>query len=253
MPDALRVLVTRPAGQARSLCELLSAQGFQPISIPSLVIESLDDPERLQVAADRLDDADLAVFISVNAVQYGLSAVLQLRDWPAGVQLAAVGPSSRDAVEALGLTVDLVPEHDYSSEGLLALPALQDMQGRKVVIFRGTGGRNTLRDSLQARGAEVGYIEIYRRCAPSRSTELQRLLVDHAVDVVTATSNEALQNLFDMAGTDGQPLLQQLPLVIPGSRQADLAARLGFRQGAVLAGHASDAAMLSAVCELAAN
>ena len=76
------------------------------------------------------------------------------------------------------------------------------------------------------------------------------LLKRDALDIVTATSNEALQNLFDMAGPEGQPLLRRLPLVIPGHRQAELAARLGFVQGAVIAGHASDVAMADGVKQL---
>ncbi len=253
MPERLRVLVTRPAAQAQGLCELLDGRGFTAIGIPSLVIEPLDDTSAIEAAAASLDTADLAVFVSANAVQCGLAALLEVRDWPAGMQLATVGPASRAAVEALGLSVDLLPANDYSSEGLLALDELQDMHGQRVVIFRGKGGRNTLHDTLIARGADVDYIEIYRRVCPPESGKLQQLLDDGGIDLVTATSNEALQNLFEMAGAAGQPRLRQLPLVIPGSRQAELAARLGFRQGAVIAGHASDTAMLAAVEELAAG
>lgn len=251
MPERLRVLVTRPAGQAQGLCEQLEAHGFTAIGIPSLEIEPLDDPAAIAAAAELLDTIDLAIFVSVNAVQSGLAEILAIRAWPAGTRLATVGPASRAAVEALGLSVDLAPEHDFSSEGLLALDALRDMHGRRVAIFRGSGGRNTLYDTLQARGAEVEYIQIYHRRCPAESGELQRLLGRNGIDVVTATSNEALQNLYDMAGASGQPQLRQLPLVIPGSRQAELAARLGFLQGAVIAGHAGDAAMLEGVRQLA--
>lgn len=248
MTEPLRVLVTRPAGQAQGLCDLIEAGGARAIHLPAIEILPSNDANALSAVIDSLDRFDLAVFISVNAVTAGLAAILRVRDWPGNVMLATVGPASRAAVEELGLSVDLVPEQVYSSEGLLALDELQSMRGKQVVIFRGNGGRDTLRDTLRARGARVEYVEVYRRARPRESGEaLLQLLQKDGVDVITATSNEALQNLFDMAGPAGQPLLRRIPLVIPGHRQAELAARLGFVQGAVIAGHASDEAMAAGV------
>jgi hypothetical protein len=53
-----------------------------------------------------------------------------------------------------------------------------------------------------------------------------------------------------MAGPEGRPLLCQIPLVIASNCQAELAARLGFMRGAVIAGHASDEAMADGVTQL---
>ncbi len=250
MTEPMRVLVTRPAGQEQALCDLIEAGGARAIHLPAIEILPSDDANALSAVIDSLDRFDLAVFISVNAVTAGLAAILHARDWPGHVMLATVGPASRAAVEEFGLSVDLVPEQVYSSEGLLALDELQAMRGKQVVIFRGNGGRDTLRDTLRARGASVEYVEVYRRACPHESGKLLQLLQQDGVDVITATSNEALQNLFDMAGPAGQPLLRRLPLVIPGHRQAELAARLGFMQGAVIAGHASDEAMAEGVKQL---
>ncbi|MBT8117687.1 MAG: uroporphyrinogen-III synthase [Gammaproteobacteria bacterium] len=253
MGEGLRVLVTRPAGQAQALCELIEAAGARAIHLPAIEILPAQDASAVSEATDTLDQYDLAVFISTNAVNTGLASILRQRSWPAGVALATVGPASQQAVEAMGLAVDLVPERNYSSEGLLALEALQDMHGKRVVIFRGNGGRDTLHDTLRARGASVDYVEVYRRACPQDGSRLQSLLQQGGLDIITATSNETLQNLFDMAGPGYQPLLRNIPLVLAGKRQADLAARLGFTQGAVIAGHASAASMAAAVDELAAS
>jgi uroporphyrinogen-III synthase len=250
MNKPLRVLVTRPAGQAQGLCERIEAAGANAIHLPAIEILPPEDSVPLAAVTDALEQYDLAVFISVNAVQHGLDFILKRRDWPAGTQIAAVGPTSSAAVEQRGLQVDFVPEHEYSSEGLLALDVLQSVRGYRVLIFRGNSGRETLRDTLRARGAQVEYAEVYRRGCPADSAELLRLLQQGELDAVTATSNETLQNLFDMAGPEGQSLLRQLPLVIPGNRQAELAARLGFMQGCVIAGHASDEAMVEGVKQL---
>jgi len=247
MTEPLRVLVTRPAGQSQGLCDLVEAAGARAIRLPAIEILPPADTTGMDRAIEALDQYDLAVFISANAVMSGLAAIQSVRDWPDTLKLATVGPASAAAVASSGLTVDLYPAESYNSEGLLELDELQDMQGRRVVIFRGNAGRDTLRDALKARGAQVEYVEVYRRGCPSDGGKLLQLLQQNALDVITATSNETLQNLYDMAGPDGQPLLRQLPLVIASNRQAALAARLGFSQGAVIAGHASDDAMFAAI------
>jgi len=251
MAEQRRVLVTRPSGQEQGLCELLAAAGFSPVHVPALEITPVADSSTLDALNETLEQYQLAVFVSANAARHGLSGILQRRTWPAQTAIATVGLATAAAVEALGLRVDLVPEHEYSSEGLLALPGLADMRDRRVVILRGTGGRERLRDELVARGAQVDYVEVYARSAPAQGAEsLLELLQGNRLAAVTATSNETLQNLFDMAGPAGQPLLREIPLVLATGRQAALAARLGFQQGAVIAGHASDGAMAAAVRQL---
>ena len=250
----LRVLVTRPAGQADRLCRLLQEAGYAAVQLPTLEIRESDAIESMQALVESLKNYDLAVFISVNAVNHGLEYVLARRDWPQQVKIATVGASSAAALREHGLAPDLVPAHQYNSEALLALDELQDMHGKRVVIMRGNGGREHLRDTLRARGAEVDYVEVYRRVCPETDSQLMRsLLQPGALDVITVTSNETLQNLFTMAGVSGQPQLRSLPLVVASERQAQLAQELGFEHAAVVAENAADAALVEAVKRFAAR
>lgn len=248
-----RILVTRPAAQAKGLCARIAALGGEPVELPAIEIRPPEDTAPLEALVGRLADYDLAVFISVNAVHYGLDFILARRTWPAGLQIAAVGLASNAALERYGLSASLVPEHEYSSEGLLALDELADMHGKRVVILRGNGGRDTVFETLGARGAAVEYVEVYRRARPDADpARMAALFTPGHLDAITVTSNETLQNLYDMAGPAGQPLLRNIPLVVAGPRQAALAAQLGFRQGAVIAGHASDQAMIAGIVQLVA-
>jgi len=242
----LRVLVTRPAGQADRLHDLVAAAGGKPVRLPAIEIHDTLELERLQKVLMQLDSYDLAVFISVNAVDKAMEYCRVLPAWPASVQIATVGMRSAEALEAYGLTVDLVPEHRFNSEALLALPALQDMTGKRVVIFCGNGGRNTLRDTLVKRGANVDYVEVYRRVCPNVEPEsLLHLWQPGLLDVISIASNETLQNLYDMAGAEGQPDLCRLPLVVASQRQAVLAEKLGFSQTPVVAENACDEAIIA--------
>jgi uroporphyrinogen-III synthase len=230
------------------LCRNVEAAGFEAVQLPVLEIREPEHPEALQMLAGRLDTYDLVVFISINAVTHGLDTLLAQRDWPGRVKIATVGASSAAALQAYGLAPDLVPAHQFNSEALLALDELQDMQGKRVAILRGNGGREHLRDTLQARGAVVDYVEVYRRTCPDVDAQhMHALLQPGTLDVVTVTSNESLRNLFAMAGPEGQPRLRALPLVVASDRQALLAQELGFEQAAVVADNATDAALIEAL------
>lgn len=243
-----RVLVTRPAGQADRLCSLIEAAGGEALRLPALEIHELEDTSQLESLVAALESFQLAVFVSVNAVQMGMPFILDRRPWPAGVKLAAVGPTSTRAIEHYGLSVDYVPEHEFSSEGLLALDSLQDMHGKRVVIFRGKGGRSKLYDSLTARGARVDYAEVYQRTCPVIEFQtMLDLLRQGNLDVITVASNESLQNLFHMAGPQGQPLLREKLLLVPGQRQLVLAEQLGFTRTPIVAENASDEAFIDAL------
>lgn len=244
----LRVLVTRPAGQADGLCRLAEEAGYEAVQLATIEIREPVDLAALQTLVGALESYDLAVFISINAVSRGLDYILARRDWPQHVKIATVGASSAAALQEYGLAPDLVPAHRFNSEALLALNALRDMRGKRVVILRGNGGREHLRETLLARGAVVDYVEVYRRACPEVDPQLMRaLLQPGALDVVTATSNETLENLFAMAGEEGQQQLRTLPLIVASERQAQLAQELGFEQPALVAENASDAALVEAL------
>ncbi|MCX7139646.1 MAG: uroporphyrinogen-III synthase, partial [Proteobacteria bacterium] len=161
-----RVVLTRPAGQAAQLAGLIRAAGAEPVLFPTLEILEATDSRPLAALLERLDLFDLAVFISANAVHRGLSQVGARSSWPPGLRVAAVGSASARALHSHGFEAVIVPAQGFDSEALLALPELQDVAGKRVVIFRGDGGRELLGDTLRARGAAVEYAACYRRALP---------------------------------------------------------------------------------------
>ena len=225
---------------------MIEENGWQAERLPAIEIREPENTAVLEALVTRLDEFQLAVFVSVNAVHRGLDFFLSRRDWPETLKIAAVGPTSGSAVEQHGQTVAYIPEQEFSSEGLLALNELQDMHGQRAVIFRGNGGRSKLYDTLTERGAEVEYAEVYsRRCPSADPAAMHRLLEPGYLDIVTAASNETLENLFTMAGETGQLLLKEKLLVVPGQRQVVCAERLGFKQAPLVADNASDEAIIA--------
>lgn len=218
MPEAglngLGVLVTRPEGQAGELCAAIEAAGGRAVRFPVLEIVPRD-PDAVRRDAAQLPVPDIAVFVSANAVRYGL-------DYAAGARIAAVGPATAAAVAAAGRSVDIRSPAGFDSEHLLAVPVLQSVAGLAVRILRGNPGRELLAETLQERGARVDYLPVYARRRPvADAAALSRLQADWTagrIGAVTVMSVESLANLLEMLPEDCRNRLNGTPLVTPAAR-----------------------------------
>ncbi len=225
------IVITRPAGQAAALADMISARGGAPIVFPVLEIRDIEDLRPLNALVDRLDDFALAIFISPNAVNKALNLVSARRTWPAGVPVATVGKSSERELRRHGFTDVIAPQGRFDSEALLELLPAARVAGRRVVIFRGDGGRELLGDTLAARGAVVEYAECYRRGRPEADVApLLKAWARGEVDAVTVSSSEGLANLYDMVGKLGQQWLRRTPVFAPHARIAGIARGLGLER-----------------------
>jgi len=242
------VVVTRPEAQAGPFCKMLEQAGARVTRFPAIEIREPNDPGPLRAALSRLATFDVAVFVSANAVQRVVPEALARGAWPRVLRVAAIGASTARALEALGLPPDIVPESRFDSEALLEADTLQSVQGLRVVIFRGDGGREHLAQTLRSRGAEVIHVEAYRRALPEIDPHpLAAAVKAGTVDAITVTSGESLQNLVKMVGMEAQEGLLQTRLVVGAGRVADKAHELGFRAEIVTAEDPTDAAMFHAV------
>jgi uroporphyrinogen-III synthase len=221
----VHVLVTRPEHQAENLSRLIEQQGGIAVRFPTLEIVSKDDAGQIKATLANLDRFQWVIFISANAVNFALKANSGKIGRSEPVRFAAVGQATAQAMKLAWLPVDLVPEKGYNSEALLAMPQLQQVEGQSVLIVRGEGGREHLAATLRSRGAEVDYLEVYKRVIPKiDSSPVAELLEQHRLDVITVTSAEALQNLSLMLDKKNNKLLSLIPLVVVSDRIRCIAA-----------------------------
>lgn len=231
-----RIVITRPGAQAEALAQLVREAGGEPLCVPAIEILPLADPAPFHDLAGRLASFDLAIFVSRNAVRSAL-ALLRARPggmaWPAALKVATVGQGSREELEREGFAGVIAPAARSDSEALLALPELAPMRGKRVLIFRGEGGRALLGEELARRGASVEYATCYRRVRPA-SGKLSELWA-RGVDAVAVSSAEGLANFLDMLGDDAVARLDAVALFVPHARVAQEAAKRGLAR-AIVAG-----------------
>jgi uroporphyrinogen-III synthase len=231
------ILVTRPEPQADGLCAALEAVGFTAFRLPAIAIAPNPEP----VAIDA-QDYDLVIYVSRNAVTQGLPRLQNLHP---GLRHAAVGKGTAAELAKVGISEVLIPETSWDSEGLLARAELAQMTGQRVLILRGDGGRGLLAQTLRERGAEVDFIEVYRRVLPEIDPAgiLERWA---EIDLVLATSNALLDHLLQLLGPEAHGYLKDKTLLLVSKRGLVHAQALGYTK-LIEATGASDAELIAAL------
>jgi len=245
----ITVLVTRPAHQSDKLCHLIELQGGVPIRFPTLDIVAVENSRIGQQLAD-INKWDWLIFISTNAVNFALLANNGKIDAFKACAIAAVGKSTAERLKSVGLNVDLVPDVQFNTEGLLAKAELQQLKGKKCLIVRGVGGREALANSLRERGAMVEYMEVYARETPKLDcSDVKSMLKQQTLHAITITSGDALKNLIEMIGAELANKLTAVPVVVISNRIKKLAEQSGFKTIAVTE-NPSDLAIIKTVMQM---
>ncbi|WP_374088368.1 uroporphyrinogen-III synthase [Methylomicrobium lacus] len=227
--NGAHILVTRPGHQAGNLCSLIERQHGVAVAFPTLEIVAANDRDRITATLANLHRFQWLVFISANAVNFALLANDGKIDQFRGVRIAAIGQATARALAAAGLKADLLPEHGSDSEALLAMPPMQCVAGQRLLIVRGAGGLETLGQELKQRGAEVDTLDVYQRRVPSADpAPVIDLLRQNRLDLITATSGEALRNLLIMLGEKDRSQALAIPLVVVSERIRQIAKNSGF-------------------------
>ncbi len=236
------IWLTRPAAQVETLQAQLQQAGAKVFCLPLLLIEPVVltgvNKQRLM----DLDRYDLVFYVSSNAAALGLDAIANYwPQYPAGLQNFAVGPGTAAVLQKHGLDVSY-PTERMSSEAMLALPALQEINGKKALIVRGVGGREILAEGLLARGASVDYAELYERKPPQYAADtLCQYYQQQQPHMIVISSGESLDNLHSLFEPLG--LWNSLPLAVSSERLQEHACKLGNFAQLLLAG-ANDAAII---------
>ena len=248
----VRVLVTRPESVAGGLADAFTAEDAVAVRVPAIVIAPVEDTRSAERLHARLVDVSVAVFTSVNAVDGFLGPMPVSAGDRLPPVVLAIGRATAGALGSRGVAGVHTPRGRLDSEGLLACPQLdaRRVAGRLVAVVKGEGGRDLLARELRRRGAEVIEADVYRRRAPERLAEMLDG-VRGSIDMVTATSTEALDNLIHAAPWTAAWLSRRI-VVAAGERVAGVARARNLPRVAVARG-ADDASIVEAAARAVAG
>jgi uroporphyrinogen-III synthase len=224
----MKVLLTRPEGRNHAMEQALTERGIPFMVTPLLAVEAMEDKS---ISPTEVQNADIIVFVSTNAVHFGTQALNA--SWPSHIQYFAVGEATFEAFAHYGIQGHKAPDDNQQTEGLLTLPGLQPeaVKHKKVVIIRGNGGREVLGKTLQQYGAEVKFWEVYRRTSPAYdAVQLVKEWQDFGIDTIVISSAESLTNLIRLLPKEYFAWLQACHIIVPSIRVVDKAVVAGLTQ-----------------------
>lgn len=243
----MSVLVTRPAHQSEHLNGILEQAGYKVIGFPTIAINAASPTPFLKELDKNITQYDIALFVSRNAVDYAFKH-LNIDTLPASLQLGVIGKGTWQALKNMGIDSKIIPADNFNSEGLLASQSLQQVAGKRIIIFRGQQGRNLLGDTLKQRDASVEYSEVYRRELPRHPKHFYTGITGgKRPDLAIFTSAEGLKNCFSLLNQKQAQELRTIPWLLISERMRETARNLRHNAAIIIADSASDDGILSAI------
>ena len=200
------VVVTRAREQASGLRARLESLGAEVVELPAIAIEPLE------FALPPLHRYAWLVFTSANGVDAFFDRGLTPAGYDtralSGLQVAAIGPGTADALHARGVRADLVPERFVAESLLEAFPA-PGTPGERVLLARAEQARDVLPEGLGARGHTVDVLAVYRTVQATPDDDVLARVRAGDVSAITFTSSSTVTNLCDLLGAvpDPQPVV----------------------------------------------
>lgn len=233
-------LIVRPQPAAIELAGLLEKHGHQPVVFPLLSYLPGDELEQLPAA---LLHADIVIATSGAATEFACQYFHQHQViWPDTIRYLAVGATTARPWQQDGLTVRL--PHPESSEGLLAMPELQQVGHQNILLLRGESGRELLSEKLTAAGANVTPLMCYRRHYVNKNgQELYSLWQAKQIDSVIITSYELFQHLISLLPAEAGKWLSGLIWFAASERIAKGIQQAGFPSVIIMSGARHEAVL----------
>jgi uroporphyrinogen-III synthase len=233
------ILITRPDGREQQLRQLIEQAGGHVIHYPVIHVQPPRELgiKQLQNIRDQLHSFTMAIFISPTAVE---QSQIYFPALPEHFTIVSIGNKTTQALQKQNLHVDIEASKN-DTESLLkdARFKMPNIEGHRILIFRGQGGRALLGDSLVKRGAQIRYVETYQRKLPPHPPLTEQQI--NTLDAITISSNEGLDNLITLM--EDPSLIINIPLVVPSPRAQLSAKQHGFRN-VFLARDATDESMI---------
>jgi len=193
------VLVTRPKHQQHSIYEPLQQAGANVIDVPLINIQPVKDFKVVDATIKSISNYDWLVFTSVNGVTNFMERVKFFQKDArilSHTKIAVIGPGTKYQLEKYSLLADVMPSNFIAEELVRELTTKNNMQGKRVLLIRGTLGRPVLKEELENKGAKVTQMSVYDNTPNIQAPEALQRVVGEGIDYVTLTSSSTASSFF---------------------------------------------------------
>ncbi|MEA3321019.1 MAG: uroporphyrinogen-III synthase [Bacillota bacterium] len=211
-----RILITRSKEQARYFSKQIQSLGGTSLEVPLIQFQHVSDNE--SVVADiksNIADYEWIVFTSVNGVKY----FFELYQGHLPNKVAVVGAKTKQALEALGYKVDLVPNR-FSAEDLIDSFAKETISS--ILLIQGNLARPLLREELNRIGYNVKQIVVYENIIRVPEEKEWKWLKEGKVDLYTFTSPSTVHNYMKLFGLPKGPVATIGPITRNAAEKAGI-------------------------------
>lgn len=207
-----KIIITRTRESASKLVEKLEKLGADCYEIPTIKIEPIKD-EKVFQTLNKIYQYDWIVFTSENGVKLFFKYL-----WEGGkdlrilgkAKIAVIGKSTQRVLEDFGIRPDLVPEKDYTQEGLVSAFSKLNIREKIILIPRAKEARDVLPEKLREYGAKVEVLPIYETKICEESKEELKKVLEEGIDIITFTSSSTVKNFFKLLEENQKPLLKNV-------------------------------------------
>ncbi|OGV28087.1 MAG: hypothetical protein A3E88_05365 [Legionellales bacterium RIFCSPHIGHO2_12_FULL_35_11] len=224
----LSILNTRPKDQAKETSMAIKNANGTAYELPAIQVTPTDTSWIKSLP--NLNDFQQIIFISQNAAKYFFKELINNKiTLPSSIFITAIGQNTEKMITNFGYKVSYIP-NIATSEGLLELSNMHNIQQQNILLIKGIGGRVTIQKKLNLRGANLKIIEVYSRSLPDINREyVDSLWHDNKVDIILFTSFEAIKNIFYIFGENAKNWLVNKPCIVISDRLQDKAVSLGIK------------------------
>lgn len=213
LPQPIVLLNTRPLVQAKLLAQKLASSGGKSVEFPLLDISELAPDWVTRV--NPLPQYHCAIFISQHAVD-AVFRHLSAKNFE--LPCVAIGAATKARLIQHGITQVSAPKI-AESKYLLAMDEFTNVKNKHILLFKGTGGRRLIIDSLQKKCARISAIDVYRREKLSYTLpQCREVWQNKSINVTLFTSAASLHHAFDLFEPAGQQWLKTTPCIVLSER-----------------------------------
>lgn len=215
-PKKIALISTRPLKTNVQLSEELKNSEIKLLSFPLTEIHPLNNYQIFDGVIENIKTYQHIIFISTNAVHFFLERVKKLSlQIPKNLIFSSIGPTTKLLLQKK-LSVDVhSPIKTFDSEHLLKEKIYNNVEGQKILIIRGEGGRETLKNALEEKGATVNYGECYvRKYVDIDLNQLKNDLVNyHHQFFLFSSTNSAKHFIHQLSKVDSR-WLQNIKIIV---------------------------------------